>query len=79
VEGGRPWQAVQAAIDPLHEGVSMVPPELEPERSFTAWHHVDAQLAAVVPLLGVYVPIAIDDGVAPVKPTSVVPFEWVVV
>ena len=74
VGGGTPWHAVQAVIEALQDCVCVVPPELVPVLSFTAWHQVEAQLPAVVPLRGVYVPIAIDDGVAPVKPTSATPF-----
>ena len=66
---------MQAVIAPLQEGVCIVPPELVPDLFFTAWHQVEAQLPAVVPLRGVYVPTAIAAGVAPAKPTSDVPFE----
>ena len=74
VDGGVPWHAVQAVIAPFQDGDCIVPPEVVPVLFFTAWHQVEEQLPAVVPLRGVYVPMATVDGVAPVKPTSAMPF-----
>ena len=79
VEGGLPWQAVQAVMLAFQAGVCRVPPELVPVLFFTAWHHVEAQLAATVPLRAVNVPTCMLAVAAPVNPTSFVPFACVVV
>ncbi len=79
VLGGAPWQAVQLVMEAVHEGVCSVPPELVPERLFTAWHQVEAHVAAVVPLRGVYVPTLKLELVPFVNATFVVPLAWVVV
>jgi hypothetical protein len=80
VEGGLAWHGVHALMVPFHAGVSIVPPELPPDRLITApWHQVEAQVPAAVPVPGCHVPFWRLAFAAPVNPTWRMPSVWAVV